>query len=107
MEQHQCPICLARFNTGAILLHKRLAQTLEPKTVTGLEPCSECKGRLDEGFIALIEAKDNAARTRTGRIAWLKERAWVEVMLAPVPPKHICYVDEQVLDKLQSMEAPS
>ena len=36
MEQHECVACGTRYDTGVILLGRRLKASMEDKTVTGL-----------------------------------------------------------------------
>lgn len=82
LEINQCPVCTNKFDTGAILLDKRLQDSLERETLTGLGICPDCQTKLDDNFIALIEVDnppdDSKERlqideaNRTGNIAWLK-----------------------------------
>ena len=39
MEQNVCPVCGKAFDTGTILLDRRLRNSLERKTVTGWSLC--------------------------------------------------------------------
>ena len=68
MEQHQCPVCGTVFDTGALLMDKRLLDRFDNKTITGNSLCSECQSKIDEGFTFLIvvrdgESGDNPYRT--------------------------------------------
>lgn len=111
IEQHQCPICLITFDTGAILLDRRLRDSLNEHHLTGHSPCKECQEKLDGNFIALIEAKnprqgDSTAQLdtpRTGNIAWLKKSAFKKIINIPIPPQKICFIDPDGFQKLIRM----
>jgi hypothetical protein len=55
MERHVCLVCGAEYDTGAILLDRRLRASLEKYTITGWGLCSEDKRLFDDGFVALVE----------------------------------------------------
>lgn len=63
MEQHVCLVCAQPFDSGAILIAKRLnakgGGNLENKTVTGWSLCPEHKELYEQGYLALVEARDN------------------------------------------------
>lgn len=54
LGQSVCPVCGIVFDSGEVLLHKRLAQVLERKTVTGYALCPEHQGVIDSGMVILI-----------------------------------------------------
>lgn len=51
-ETNVCPVCGRPFETGSILLNKRLRNTLEPTTITGMSLCPDDKDLHQKGFIA-------------------------------------------------------
>ena len=55
LEQHVCLVCGTRFDTGAILLDRRLRASMERHTATGWGLCPEHQKLSDEGFVALVE----------------------------------------------------
>lgn len=55
LEQYQCVVCGCTYDTGAVLLHKQLAQKLEQHTLTGYGLCPEHQKLFDEGYVALVE----------------------------------------------------
>lgn len=76
MEQRVCLICGSAFDTGAILLDKRLRQSMAHHTVTGWGLCPEHERLFKDGYIALVECDPQrsggptAQRSRThGRVA--------------------------------------
>jgi len=117
MEQNLCIVCGKTFDTGSILLDKRLRNSMERHTVTAMGMCPECEKLKADGFVALVEcdpAKSKPSHDgtvkpheayRTGRIAHLKVEAFKRVFNVPVPPKGVCFVEPGVVEKLQEMQA--
>lgn len=115
MEQHLCIVCCKPVDTGAILIDKRLRQTLERTTVTGWGMCEEHQKLKDAGFVALIacdptktKERDGVIKAagdayRTGTFCHLRETAFVEVINVPVPENMVCFCDEEVINQLQVM----
>lgn len=104
MESNQCPICLSLHDTGALLLDKRLKNSMESTTVTGHSICSECQKHLDQDLIAFVEVsnttnaemlKDSEAK-RTGRYAWVSKNA-----LPDIPDSPMLFCDIKVMDILE------
>ena len=111
LAQHQCPICLAMHDTGEILFHKHLRETLDPKTLTGHSPCPSCREHLDNGFIALVETRDpNQGRSsigidvpRSGNFAFVKRNAFSRIFDMSAPDLPMVFVEPGVIDKIRSM----
>ncbi|CAB4158838.1 hypothetical protein UFOVP708_27 [uncultured Caudovirales phage] len=109
MEQHQCPVCLAIFETGGLLIAKNINKGFaERHALTGHSFCPEHQKLSDEGFIALAELTREPRRgeeplsvPRTGVIAHVKESAWPHIFSVPVPPNRLCLVEVGVIDKLK------
>jgi hypothetical protein len=94
MEALVCAICGTRFETGNILLDRRMKDTLPRIAVTGFGTCDECKEKLQAGYLALVEASAPAhgrsalqphEANRTGKIAWMKHAAFKAVFQQPLP----------------------
>lgn len=96
LGQGQCFICAKFYETGEVLLHKRLKPVFDREVTTTNAPCPECKGRIDTNFTALIEA-DEDGDNRTGRIAWIPGDRWSEFFNVPRPPKGIGYIQKGIL----------
>lgn len=118
MEEALCPVCTKRHETGALLLETRvwqgkLRQSLDRKTLTGWGLCKECQKKKDEGYVALVvidEKKSSGHELdsvwRTGEVAHLRAEMWDKVFVdAPLPPKGMCFIDEETLTKLKSLTA--
>ncbi len=66
LEQHACLVCGTAFDTGAILLDKRLRASMERHTATGWGLCSEHQKLSDDGFVALVECDPQRSGSQAG-----------------------------------------
>lgn len=55
LEQHVCLVCGTAFDTGNLLLDRRLRASMERHTKTGWGLCPEHQKLADDGFVALVE----------------------------------------------------
>lgn len=114
MEQKVCPVCGQAFDTGTILLDKRLRNSLERKTVTGWDLCPKHAKLWQEGYIALVACDPEKSRFtgniikpedayRTGAIAHIRKAVAREIfnveMTGPV-----AFVEPAVIDMLEKMQ---
>lgn len=119
LERHLCLVCGTAFDTGAILLDKRLRPSLEHYTTTGWGLCPEHQRLFDQGFVALVECDPQRSGSssgmlkperayRTGKLAHLRREVFGKVFNVPIADKQPCiFVEPGVLDKLQVMAAPA
>ena len=121
LEQHVCLVCGKAFDTGTILLDKRLRASMEHHTKTGWGLCPEHQKLSDDGFVALVEcdpqrsgSPTGAARMkldqayRTGRLAHVRRTMFAQVFNVSIDDKQACvFVEPGVIDQLQSMVAPA
>ncbi|HCL4034881.1 ATPase [Pseudomonas aeruginosa] len=119
MEQHVCLVCGVAFDTGAILLDKRLRASMERHTATGWGLCAEHQKLADDGFVALVECDPQRSGSpasggrvkpeqayRTGRLAHLKREAFAQVFNVPIAADQPCvFVEPGVIEQLQTMTA--
>jgi len=118
LEQHVCLVCGTAFDTGAILLDKRLRASMNHHTTTAWSLCPEHQRLSDDGFVALIEcdpersgsAADGLLKPeqafRTGRLAHLRRSVFAHVFNVPIEDTQACvFVEPGVIDRLQSMAA--
>lgn len=117
MEQHICLVCGLPFDTGSILLDRRLRASMTQRTTTGWGLCPEHQKLFDDGFVALIECdpqRSSIAATgasvkpehayRTGQIAYLKRHAFANVFNVPVADEQPCvFVEPGVIARLNAM----
>ncbi|HBR2750777.1 TPA: ATPase [Klebsiella aerogenes] len=119
LEQHLCLVCGVAFDTGTILLDKRLRASMEQHTATGWGLCPEHQKLSDDGFVALVECDPQRSvspaasgrvkpeqANRTGRLAHLKREVFAKVFNAPVAADQPCvFVEPGVIEQLQAMVA--
>lgn len=119
LEKHQCIVCGKLFDTGALLLDRRLKPSMEICTITDYGLCPEDQSKFDEGFVALIECDREKSQLstdsqtakpedvcRTGLVAHLKRDVFdnvFNVSIADATP--LVLVDQGVIEQLQSMTA--
>jgi hypothetical protein len=120
MEQHVCLVCGQTFDTGSILLDKRLRDSLEPKTVTGWDLCPEHKALYETGMVALVEVDEDKTGPRgatlrpedayrTGRVAHVKEEAFRKLFnISPRDERGklraLMFIDKQAMDYITDVE---
>lgn len=113
LEQHVCPACGTTFDTGSLLLDRRLRDRFEMKTVTGMELCPEHQQKVDEGYVILVEidpaksqgylhSKKPQDVWRTGPIVYLKREAAAQIM-PTIGDNPLAWIDADVTAKLKEM----
>jgi hypothetical protein len=120
LEQRVCLVCGASFDTGSLLLDKRLRASMKRHTTTGWGLCPEHQKMSDDGFVALVECdpeRSGAAAAgrlkpeqayRTGRLAHLRRAVFAQVFNVLIDDKQACvFVEPGVIDQLASMVAPA
>ncbi len=121
LEQRACLVCGIAYDTGSILLDKRLRASLARHTTTGWGLCAEHEQLCSAGFVALVECDpQRSGKTsgadrlkpeqayRTGRLAHLKRAVFAAVFNVPIAANQACvFVEPGVIEKLQTMVAPA
>ena len=121
LEQHVCLVCGTAFDTGSILLDRRLRASMNRHTTTGWGLCAEHRKLFDGGFVALVECDPKRSGSpsnndrlqpeqayRTGRLAYLKREVFSRVFNVPITDKQSCvFVEPGVIEQLQSMVEPA
>lgn len=114
LEQHQCVVCGRAFDTGAILLDKRMKDRFEHKTLTGVSLCPEHKKLYDEGYIAMVECDPTQSTAdgstmkpenahRTGKIAHIRRTVYEQVFDVAVPDGPMAFCEPDVIKHLESL----
>lgn len=120
-EQHVCLVCGVTFDTGNLLLDRRLRASMQRHTTTGWGLCPEHRKLYDDGYVALVEcdpqrsgAPADGGRVkleqvyRTGRMAHLRREAFGQVFNVPIAANQPCvFVGPGVIEKLQALVAPT
>lgn len=119
MEQHVCLVCGTAFDTGGILLDKRLRASMGRHTTTGWGLCPEHQKLADDDFVALVECDPRRSGSpdgrlkpehayRTGRLVHIKRHVFTQVFNAPIEANQACvFVEPGVIDQLQAMMPPA
>src|SRR5256885_1673808 len=119
MEQHVCLVCGVAFDTGAILLDKRLRASMERHTTTGWGLCAEHQKLADDDFVALVECDPQRSGSpngsvkpeqayRTGRLAHLKRHVFSKMFNVPIEANQPCvFVEPGVIEQLEAMVSPA
>ncbi|WP_186266975.1 ATPase [Burkholderia gladioli] len=119
LEQHVCLVCGVYFDTGAILLDRRLRASMEQHTATGWGLCSEHQKLSDDRFVALVECDPQRSGSpaggasvkpeqayRTGRLVHLRRELFARVFNVQIADKQPCvFVEPGVIEQLQSLIA--
>jgi hypothetical protein len=114
MEQRVCAVCGKPYDTGAILLDRRLRNSMERYTKTGWGMCPAHKELKDKGFIALVEVDIKKSEVmgsvikpsgayRLGRIAHIKKEAYDKLFDTPAPPQMVMFCDTKSMDKFEEL----
>jgi hypothetical protein len=115
LEQRACLVCGVTYDTGSILLDKRLRASMEHYTTTGWGLCAEHQKLSDDGFVALVECDPQRSGSpgdrlkpeqayRTGRLAHLKRGVFATVFNVPVAADQaFVFVEPGVIERLEAM----
>jgi hypothetical protein len=120
IEQRVCQVCGKAFDTGSILLNKRLRANMDRHTTTGWGLCPDHQKLFDDGFVALIECDPQRSgylagnsikpekAYRTGRLAHLRRTVFQQVFNVPIKDEQACvFVEPGVLERLEAMTPPA
>lgn len=115
LGQKMCLVTAKPFDSGEILLDKKLRKSLERNTITGWGISPEVQEKFDAGYISLVSivleksiVKDEKILPqdawRTGEVAYLR-RSVTETILTDFPTElNWIFVDEQFIEKLKELE---
>lgn len=114
MEQHVCVVCCKTFDTGAVLLDKRLRAVFDRHTTTGMGLCPEDTKKREDGYVALIGVRNAGDRNtdkylrqdeadRTGEVIHIKREAFDKILNAPAPEQGVAFVDAEVIEYLKRL----
>lgn len=109
MEKHQCVVCAELYDTGNLLLDRRMMNIPKNKQITGNGLCPKDSALHDQGFVALIgvdPARSHASdgrmthdnASRTGMVMHMQSEAFEAIFYPMDSP--VAYVEQPVLDML-------
>ncbi|HEI6793850.1 MULTISPECIES: hypothetical protein [Enterobacteriaceae] len=121
LERHVCLVCGVTYDTGNLLLDKRLRASMERYTTTGWGLCAEHQKLSDDGFVALVECDPQRSGSpagggrlkpeqayRTGKLAHLKRHVFARMFNVPIEANQPCvFVEPGVIEQLASMVSPA
>jgi len=113
LEQKVCAVTGKTYDTDAVLLDRRLEDSMEKHTVTGWGMCPEAQEQIDKGYIALVgidEAKSDKPLTpesvyRTGEIAYIKIEAAKNIFQDVDLDRPFVFTDSEVIRYLEGERA--
>lgn len=114
LGQHVCIVCAKTFNSGEILVDRRLRQSLETRTVTDWGMCPDCTSKKNEGYIALVGMDEQLSTLgedtvkpsdahRTGEVVHVRSSIWPKVFNVPVPSNGVAFVTPEVVELLKKL----
>jgi len=116
MAKNVCEVCGKLFDSGEILLDRRLRDIPEDKAITGFGLCDEHQKLHAEGFIALVEADtekstplpngnlNHQGAHRTGRLMHMKRHVADDLFNTELPSElAMVYIDEMAFDQIMGM----
>ena len=111
MDTNVCTVCGAEFDTGTVLLDRRLKNSLTRHTCTGWGICPEHQKMIDEGYCHLVVSiatiSGNTVKpedlNRTGKIISIRKHVLEQILDIPSAP--VMFVDLEAATKLESMLA--
>lgn len=122
MESKTCILCDSEYETGAILLDRRLRESLERLNNTGPGLCNSCKEEhtglpLDEyDHVALIEGSnpvyeyDSRMRKRltscdtTGKVCFMRKGCYDDMFDVDLGEWEFCIVEPDVMNWLEQLQ---
>jgi hypothetical protein len=117
LEQHVCWVCGSTYDTGGILIDKRLRACLDRFTITGWGLCPAHQDLFEKGFIALVEFDPAQSGDplpgdrvqpqkayRTGTVMHVRRAVAAEVFNISLDPELPCvFVEIGAIEKLQAL----
>lgn len=115
LEQNICQVCGTKFDTGALLLDRRMRDTFDKYTVTDYGLCPECQKLNNDGYIALVVADPAKSKTepngnlkienayRTGEIIHLRYTAFERIFNMPHNNLPMGFIDQETAKKLKEL----
>ena len=117
LEQNVCVVCGQPFDTGQLLLDRRLRERFDRHTVTGWGLCPEHEKLYEDGYVALVgvdptksgphkEALKPEDAYRTGEVMHMRFSVFENVFSTAVVEKEgrklpMVFVDQAVIDQLK------
>lgn len=117
MEAKVCPVCGKKHETNAILLDRRLRESMDRETVTGFALCQEHEEQKANGYVFIVgvdhERSDHLPNGnidvngawRTGEIVSIRRSAWHKVVHGLDVPEVMVFAGSDVINTLARIAA--
>lgn len=114
LQQEMCRVTGKPYDTGVLLLDKRMREKFDMHTITGWGFSPEVIEKFEEGYVALIEIdfeksdKDEKGQItpegayRLGRIVYIKKIV-LEKIVPSLEIKHMSWAETEFLDYLEQI----
>ena len=117
METRACVVCGVEYETGAILLDRRMRQSLARRNCTGWGMCEEHERLYKDGYVALVgvdamksdrSPEGNihpSGAHRTGEIVHIRLVSFSRIFNIPPPKGGVVFVDPMVIEKMRELQS--
>jgi hypothetical protein len=114
IQQELCKVTEKPYDTGALLLDKRMRDKFDMHTVTGWRYSPEVIEKFEDGFVALVEIDFNKSEKdsngqvtpssayRLGRIVYIKKHV-LEEIVPTMEIKHMAWAEPEFIDYLAQL----
>lgn len=120
IEKEICSVCGTSYNTGNLLIDKRMTESLKKETITGFGMCPEHDKMRENGYIALVEIDPAKSQYyiddegheklkledayRTGRYVHVTIAVAEKLFNIPVTKHPICFIQPDVFSRLIALQ---
>lgn len=112
LAQRVCQVCGNTYDTGELLLDKRLRKKFDMHTTVGMGLCPACEKLHNDGYVALVgvDARKSTITGgtitpenahRTGHVAHMKREVFTGMFNLDEEPGVMVFVDQAVMEMLQ------
>jgi len=113
LERKMCLVCGKEFESGTLLLDKRLKERFDRYTTTGYKMCPEHEKLRIDGYIALVvvdASKSHACESimktenahRTGEIMHIRKTV-ADKIFNPAITTPLAFIDQEAAEKIKAM----
>lgn len=116
MVYRLCPITGEEWETGEILLDKKMKKSLKRKNIVGYGFAPKVQEQLDKGFVVLLEIDPNKSKSptkgntlsitdvyKTGRLIYLKKQVAKDI-LGIKDHIEMSFIDKKVFEFLENLQ---
>ncbi len=101
MAQKQCAVCGTMYDTGELLLDKRMRNRFDNYTCIGYGLCPEHQSMADDGYIAVVAVSEDR-KTMLGAVAHIRRSAWDKVFNSEAPSGPVAHCDMSTIEAIKA-----